>query len=299
MPKKKKQTGPVETGSAAPKPWCYYCGKKFSTEGILIQHQREKHFKCGRCSKQLMSAVGLRSHSATRHQITINAVPNATIPGRDGFDMEINGMKGVPFDLLSEEERVAFGLQAAAPDAADPAAYAAMGGYGHPMMPGMVPGMPGMMPGMMPPMHMYPGMMPPHMPMYPGMMPGMPPPMAGYGGYPPPGGAWPGQPPPYAPAGVAPPPQPASGAQAPDSASPPQPPPAPPAAASDAEPQTLADAPPPPPPPATAEPAEAASSPPRPARVRRSRFDEQPDERPPPPPPAEHGGDDAAFVAPE
>lgn len=44
------------------KPWCWYCGREFEDEKILIQHQKAKHFKCNICHKKLYTGPGLAVH---------------------------------------------------------------------------------------------------------------------------------------------------------------------------------------------------------------------------------------------
>eukprot|EP01060_Flectonema_neradi_P005184 TRINITY_DN13436_c0_g1_i2.p1 TRINITY_DN13436_c0_g1~~TRINITY_DN13436_c0_g1_i2.p1 ORF type:complete len:385 (+),score=97.11 TRINITY_DN13436_c0_g1_i2:59-1156(+) len=173
MPKKKKS---AEERDKDIKPWCYYCEKKFGDESMLIQHQKEKHFRCPRCDRRLNNAIGLRNHYIKQHTLEIKKVPGA-MEHRSTFEFEVFGMEGVPNELLSPEERKHYGREKKGAAAIAP-----------PMMPmfGMPPfGMPpGMPPFGMPPMGMPPMGMPP---MYPPMgMPPMPPmPMPGMPPYPP------------------------------------------------------------------------------------------------------------------
>eukprot|EP01059_Diplonema_ambulator_P037347 TRINITY_DN983_c1_g1_i3.p1 TRINITY_DN983_c1_g1~~TRINITY_DN983_c1_g1_i3.p1 ORF type:complete len:255 (+),score=16.50 TRINITY_DN983_c1_g1_i3:64-828(+) len=164
MAKKKKQAQAAESHKL-PDPWCYYCDKRFKSEGVLIQHQKEKHFKCEICQRKLTSANGMKSHCLKRHSVNVEKVPNA-LEGRENFAAEVYGMKGVPANMLTEHERMIYGVHEPPP---------MMGPMGMPPVPyGYPPGMPPP-PFMMPPMPM-PGMpMPMPMP-----MPGMPMPYPPY-----------------------------------------------------------------------------------------------------------------------
>ncbi|KAJ9467979.1 Protein SUPPRESSOR OF FRI 4 [Diplonema papillatum] len=163
-------------------PWCYYCAKKFNNEGLLVQHQKEKHFKCDTCGKRLTSSAGLKSHSQKLHSVEISKVP-AAIEGRDSLTVEIYGMVGIPAELLTAEEKAYYTPQdanAAVVHPVTPQPMHFMGGGG---MPPMMPMMGGMMRPMMPP-GMYPGF--PPMGGMPMPMPGMMPPMGHPGSSPPP-----------------------------------------------------------------------------------------------------------------
>eukprot|EP01064_Diplonema_japonicum_P020906 TRINITY_DN3047_c0_g1_i1.p1 TRINITY_DN3047_c0_g1~~TRINITY_DN3047_c0_g1_i1.p1 ORF type:complete len:293 (+),score=22.61 TRINITY_DN3047_c0_g1_i1:137-1015(+) len=187
MAKKKKQAQVAEQAKI-PEPWCYYCNKKFSTEGILIQHQKEKHFKCEVCKRKLTSANGMKSHCLKRHGHEVESVPNA-ITERANFGAEVYGMQGIPCNMLTEQERILYSTQ-------DQSIMPPMDLMGYPFM-GPPMGMP--TPSFL--MHPQMGSMPPGMPfpcpmgtMPPGMPLGVPPPMPH--GVPPPMGAMPhGMPP--------------------------------------------------------------------------------------------------------
>lgn len=92
------------------KPWCYYCDRIFSDENTLIQHQKNKHFKCAECNRKLNTAQGLAVHSYQVHKVTVDSVPGAK-PGRENVEIEIFGMAGVPEGLkpglVQEEEPAA------------------------------------------------------------------------------------------------------------------------------------------------------------------------------------------------
>ncbi|KAK6590823.1 hypothetical protein RS030_122003 [Cryptosporidium xiaoi] len=86
------------------KPFCYYCNREFGDEKVLKQHQKVRHFKCLYCSRKLSTVSGLIVHMLQVHKETLSRIPNA-IPGRDIPDIVINGMKGVPAELLAEKKK--------------------------------------------------------------------------------------------------------------------------------------------------------------------------------------------------
>ncbi|EFX04634.1 c2h2 finger domain containing protein [Grosmannia clavigera kw1407] len=77
------------------RPWCYYCERDFEDLKLLISHQKAKHYKCDRCGRRLNTAGGLSVHMNQVHKETLVRVENA-IEGREGLDVEIFGMEGVP-----------------------------------------------------------------------------------------------------------------------------------------------------------------------------------------------------------
>ncbi|EKD03545.1 zinc finger protein [Trichosporon asahii var. asahii CBS 8904] len=83
------------------KPWCWYCEREFEDEKVLLQHQKSKHFKCQLCPRKLNTAGGLMVHSQQVHKTEPEPLTN-TLPGRDGFEIEIFGMEGVPTNALAE-----------------------------------------------------------------------------------------------------------------------------------------------------------------------------------------------------
>lgn len=99
MGKKKRSHPDVEEILA--RPWCFYCERDFEDLKLLISHQKAKHFKCDRCGRRLNTAGGLAVHMNQVHKETLDRVENA-IDGRDGLDIEIFGMEGVPEDLLNQ-----------------------------------------------------------------------------------------------------------------------------------------------------------------------------------------------------
>ncbi|WWD20294.1 hypothetical protein CI109_104770 [Kwoniella shandongensis] len=72
------------------KPWCWYCEREFEDDKVLLQHQKSKHFKCQLCPRKL------NVHKCDPEPLT------NTLPGRDGYDIEIFGMEGVPTNALAE-----------------------------------------------------------------------------------------------------------------------------------------------------------------------------------------------------
>ncbi|KAG8728946.1 hypothetical protein FRC11_009857, partial [Ceratobasidium sp. 423] len=235
------------------RPWCWYCEREFEDEKVLMQHQKAKHFKCGHCPRRLNTAGGLAVHIQQVHKLDPEKIENA-LPGRDGYEVEIFGMEGIPapdmaaYKRRKEEElglasgtisqpptkrpkmdyRQPTDAELAAQLAAHkalmagndvapsaPAVFGAPMVFGGPVPPPFVPG------GA--PIHLGgppPGVAPPGFP--PGVPPSMPPP--GVAGAPPlPLGA--GGPPPPLGAGAPPPPG-AAISPPPVSAAPPPPPPA-------------------------------------------------------------------------
>ncbi|OII74471.1 zinc finger domain-containing protein [Cryptosporidium ubiquitum] len=95
------------------KPFCYYCNREFGDEKVLKQHQKVRHLKCLHCSRKLSTVSGLIVHMLQVHKETLSRIPNA-IPGRDIPDIVINGMKGVPSELIEErikEQNVEIDIQ--------------------------------------------------------------------------------------------------------------------------------------------------------------------------------------------
>ncbi|CAK7210214.1 hypothetical protein SCUCBS95973_000703 [Sporothrix curviconia] len=84
--------------------WCYYCERDFEDLKLLISHQKAKHFKCERCGRRLNTAGGLSVHMNQVHKETLAQVENA-LEGREGLDVEIFGMEGIPEDALLQHNQ--------------------------------------------------------------------------------------------------------------------------------------------------------------------------------------------------
>ncbi|KAF2795229.1 hypothetical protein K505DRAFT_324197 [Melanomma pulvis-pyrius CBS 109.77] len=87
------------------RPWCFYCERDFDDLKILISHQKAKHFKCDRCGRRLNTAGGLSVHMNQVHKETLTHVENA-IANRQGLDIEIFGMEGVPAEVLDQHTQL-------------------------------------------------------------------------------------------------------------------------------------------------------------------------------------------------
>ncbi|KAF9516871.1 hypothetical protein BS47DRAFT_612675 [Hydnum rufescens UP504] len=77
------------------RPWCWYCEREFEDEKVLMQHQKAKHYKCRHCPRKLNTAGGLAVHIQQVHKLDPEKIENA-LPGRDGGEVEIFGMEGIP-----------------------------------------------------------------------------------------------------------------------------------------------------------------------------------------------------------
>ncbi|KAJ1507493.1 hypothetical protein HMI56_000071 [Coelomomyces lativittatus] len=84
------------------RPWCWYCDRDFEDEKVLLQHQKQKHFRCLHCPKKFNTAGGMVIHVMQVHKEIIKTVPNA-LPGHDNVDLEIFGMEGVPENDLKRK----------------------------------------------------------------------------------------------------------------------------------------------------------------------------------------------------
>ncbi|KIM37519.1 hypothetical protein M413DRAFT_256814 [Hebeloma cylindrosporum] len=212
------------------RPWCWYCEREFEDEKVLMQHQKAKHFKCNMCPRRLNTAGGLAVHIQQVHKLEPENLPRIenALPGRDGYEVEIFGMEGIPAPDVADYKRrkeIELGLAAGSisqpppkrakvenrplteeelrrqlaehmalmglnpPEASAPADSSSSGAvYGAPQTYATPPPIPPM-PGMTPGPP-PPGMFPPGMqPPFPPFMPGFPP------GPPPPGFPMPGFPP--------------------------------------------------------------------------------------------------------
>lgn len=86
------------------KPFCYYCDREFDDEKVLLLHQKAKHFKCPQCNRKLDTATGLVVHLLQVHKESLTKVPNAK-KDREGPELVIHGMSGVPPEILLEKQR--------------------------------------------------------------------------------------------------------------------------------------------------------------------------------------------------
>ncbi|KAF8596104.1 hypothetical protein BDV93DRAFT_500727 [Ceratobasidium sp. AG-I] len=86
------------------RPWCWYCEREFEDEKVLMQHQKAKHFKCNHCPRRLNTAGGLAVHIQQVHKLDPEKIENA-LPGRDGYEVEIFGMEGIPAPDMAAYKR--------------------------------------------------------------------------------------------------------------------------------------------------------------------------------------------------
>lgn len=70
MGKKKKK---ITRASLKLKVWCYYCDGEFADEKILVEHQKDNHFKCHVCHDQLPTAGAMAAHVHQLHKETVTA----------------------------------------------------------------------------------------------------------------------------------------------------------------------------------------------------------------------------------
>ncbi|KAF2666364.1 hypothetical protein BT63DRAFT_458727 [Microthyrium microscopicum] len=94
-----KRKGHPSVEDVLARPWCYYCERDFDDLKILISHQKAKHFKCDRCGRRLNTAGGLSVHMNQVHKEQLASVENA-LPNRQGLEVEIFGMEGIPDDVV-------------------------------------------------------------------------------------------------------------------------------------------------------------------------------------------------------
>lgn len=89
------------------RPWCWYCEREFEDEKVLMQHQKAKHFKCGMCPRRLNTAGGLAVHIQQVHKLEPENLPRIenALPGRDGYEVEIFGMEGIPAPDVADYKR--------------------------------------------------------------------------------------------------------------------------------------------------------------------------------------------------
>ncbi|KAF8581685.1 hypothetical protein K439DRAFT_1353165 [Ramaria rubella] len=74
---------------------------------VLMQHQKAKHFKCNQCPRRLNTAGGLAVHIQQVHKLDPDQLPRIenAIPGRDGYEVEIFGMEGIPAPDVADYKR--------------------------------------------------------------------------------------------------------------------------------------------------------------------------------------------------
>ncbi|KAF9481922.1 hypothetical protein BDN70DRAFT_930463 [Pholiota conissans] len=89
------------------RPWCWYCEREFEDEKVLMQHQKAKHFKCNMCPRRLNTAGGLAVHIQQVHKLEPENLPRIenALPGRDGYEVEIFGMEGIPAPDVADYKR--------------------------------------------------------------------------------------------------------------------------------------------------------------------------------------------------
>ncbi|CAK5269750.1 unnamed protein product [Mycena citricolor] len=89
------------------RPWCWYCEREFEDEKVLMQHQKAKHFKCGMCPRRLNTAGGLAVHIQQVHKLEPENLPRIenALPNRDGYEIEIFGMEGIPAPDVADYKR--------------------------------------------------------------------------------------------------------------------------------------------------------------------------------------------------
>jgi len=72
-----------------------------------MQHQKAKHFKCSQCPRRLNTAGGLAVHIQQVHKLEPDQLPKIenALPGRDGYEVEIFGMEGIPAPDVADYKR--------------------------------------------------------------------------------------------------------------------------------------------------------------------------------------------------
>ncbi|KDQ61278.1 hypothetical protein JAAARDRAFT_124924, partial [Jaapia argillacea MUCL 33604] len=74
---------------------------------VLMQHQKAKHFKCSMCPRRLNTAGGLAVHIQQVHKLEADQLPRIenALTGRDGYEVEIFGMEGIPAPDVADYKR--------------------------------------------------------------------------------------------------------------------------------------------------------------------------------------------------
>ncbi|KAJ1327481.1 PR domain zinc finger protein 5 [Microdochium nivale] len=99
-----KKRGHPDVEEILSRAWCYYCERDFEDLKLLISHQKAKHFKCETCGRRLNTAGGLSVHMNQVHKESLTQVENA-LPNRQGLDVEIFGMEGIPEDIVQQHNQ--------------------------------------------------------------------------------------------------------------------------------------------------------------------------------------------------
>ncbi|KAJ3983965.1 hypothetical protein F5890DRAFT_110114 [Lentinula detonsa] len=73
----------------------------------MKKHQKAKHFKCNMCPRRLNTAGGLAVHIQQVHKLEPENLPRIenALPGRDGYEVEIFGMEGIPAPDVADYKR--------------------------------------------------------------------------------------------------------------------------------------------------------------------------------------------------
>ncbi|KAA8574699.1 hypothetical protein EYC84_003949 [Monilinia fructicola] len=83
---------------------------------LTIYFSQAKHFKCERCGRRLNTAGGLSVHMNQVHKETLASVDNS-LPNRQGLEVEIFGMEGIPEDVVqAHNQRIIAGFYQAEQD---------------------------------------------------------------------------------------------------------------------------------------------------------------------------------------
>ncbi|KAJ7077169.1 hypothetical protein B0H15DRAFT_789960 [Mycena belliarum] len=79
----------------------------YDTSPVLMQHQKAKHFKCNMCPRRLNTAGGLAVHIQQVHKLEPENLPRIenALPMRDGYEIEIFGMEGIPAPDVADYKR--------------------------------------------------------------------------------------------------------------------------------------------------------------------------------------------------
>ncbi|KAI6141495.1 hypothetical protein BKA82DRAFT_19876 [Pisolithus tinctorius] len=76
------------------------------TASVSLKMKKAKHFKCGMCPRRLNTAGGLAVHVRQVHILEPEKCAVVThCPGRDGYEVEIFGMEGIPAPDVADYKR--------------------------------------------------------------------------------------------------------------------------------------------------------------------------------------------------